>query len=72
MEGISREELTERSNTLKVELKVWEREFAAANNGTKASREDIKNNPEIGKELISSSPRLSIDVGFSCKVQRIQ
>jgi len=58
MEGINREELTERSSTLKVELKVWEREFAAAKNGTKASREDIKNNSEIGKELLSLSPSI--------------
>lgn len=49
MEAIDREELTARSSILKVELKAWERGFAAANDGKKASREDIKGNPEIGK-----------------------
>lgn len=43
-----RAELTERSNTLRVELKIWEKKFASANNGQKASREDIKKNPNIG------------------------
>jgi len=46
-----REEWTKRSNTLRLELKVWEKEFAAANEGQKASRDDIKKNPEIGRLL---------------------
>jgi DNA replication regulator SLD2 len=40
--------LTEKSNALRAELKIWEKEFASANNGKKASRDDIKKNPEIG------------------------
>jgi hypothetical protein len=43
-----RAELTEKSNTLRIELKKWEKRFASANNGHKASREDIKANPDIG------------------------
>lgn len=35
-------------NTLRLELKAWEKEFAAAHQGRKAGREDIKRNPEIG------------------------
>jgi DNA replication regulator SLD2 len=49
MEAQEREELTERSNSLRVELKIWEKSFAAANNGKKASRDDIKKHPDIGK-----------------------
>jgi DNA replication regulator SLD2 len=48
MEAQEREELTERSNSLRVELKIWEKNFAAANNGKKASRDDIKKHPDIG------------------------
>lgn len=47
MEESRRAELTKRSNTLRVELKSWEKEFAAANSGKKASRDAIKQNPEI-------------------------
>lgn len=49
-----RAELSRRSNALRLELKVWEKEFASSNNGQKASRDDIKKNPEIGMELINS------------------
>jgi DNA replication regulator SLD2 len=57
MEDKEREALTEKSNTLRVELKIWEKEFASANNGSKASRDDIKKNPEIG--TLSSFPASS-------------
>lgn len=33
---------------LKEELKIWEKSFAAANNGRKAGREDIKKDAAIG------------------------
>jgi len=49
MEAQEREKLSERSNSLRVELKIWEKSFAAANNGKKASRDDIKKHPDIGK-----------------------
>jgi hypothetical protein len=48
MEGQEREALTEKSNALRVELKIWEKEFASVNEGRKALRDDIKKNPEIG------------------------
>ncbi|EKD15022.1 uncharacterized protein L3040_003779 [Drepanopeziza brunnea f. sp. 'multigermtubi'] len=47
MDDSKREELTKKSNILRGELKIWEKAFSAANEGKKASREDIKNNPEI-------------------------
>ena len=43
-----REVLTEKSATLRSDLKAWEKEFAAQNDGRKAGREDIKQNPAIG------------------------
>ena len=51
MEAEEREKLLEQSNLLRQELKAWEREFAAANGGRKAEREDIKQNPTIGMEI---------------------
>ena len=36
------------ADALRLELKAWEKEFAAAHHGQKAGREDIKRNPEIG------------------------
>lgn len=38
---------------LRLELKVWEKEFATAHEGRRASREDIKQNPEIGIASLS-------------------
>jgi hypothetical protein len=40
--------LEERSNSLRKELKTWEKGFADANGGRKARRDDIKANLEIG------------------------
>ena len=57
MEDKEREALTEKSNALRVELKIWEKEFASASNGLKASRDDIKKNAEIG--IFSSFPTSS-------------
>jgi len=48
MEDQEREALTEKSNALRVELKIWEKEFASAHSGKKASRDDIKKNTDIG------------------------
>lgn len=42
----------EESWRLRLELKEWEKAFAAAHGGRKAGREDIKEHPEIG--IISS------------------
>jgi DNA replication regulator SLD2 len=56
MEDKEREALTEKLNALRVELKIWERNFASANNGVKASRDDIKKNPDIGAS--SKFPRV--------------
>ena len=36
------------ADKLRVELKVWEKAFASANEGRKAGRDDIKKDPEIG------------------------
>ena len=51
MEAEERERLLEQSNLLRQELKAWEREFAAANGGRKAGRDDIKQLPAIGMEI---------------------
>ena len=36
------------SNRLKIELKEWEKAFAATHGGRKAGREDIKQHADIG------------------------
>jgi DNA replication and checkpoint protein len=70
MEDKEREALTEKSNALRAELKIWEKEFASANNGLKASRDDIKKNPEIG--ILSSFPPVAgVDGAFSQQIQRV-
>lgn len=52
MKEEEQEELSKRSNSLRLELKQWEKEFTSANNGQKASRDDIKKNPEIGESVV--------------------
>jgi 26S proteasome regulatory subunit N12 len=44
---MSNDEIEERCNVLRQDLKVWEKKFAAQNNGRKAGRDDIKANAEI-------------------------
>jgi uncharacterized small protein (DUF1192 family) len=40
-------EIEQRCNVLRSDLKVWEKKFAAENNGRKAGRDDIKANEDI-------------------------
>ncbi|KAL2835036.1 DNA replication/checkpoint protein [Aspergillus cavernicola] len=47
MASITVSESVTHATTLRAELKEWEREFAAANEGRKAGRDDIKRAPEI-------------------------
>jgi hypothetical protein len=42
-------ETSDPARQLRAELKEWEKAFAAANDGRKASREDIKTASEIGQ-----------------------
>ncbi|KAI9643197.1 hypothetical protein NHQ30_007813 [Ciborinia camelliae] len=50
MDEGERKSFEERSKTLRVELKVWEKDFQNKNEGRKASREDIKANPDIASK----------------------
>lgn len=45
----SRDEAANQAANLRLELKVWEKDFASSHDGKKAGREDIKQNPVIGK-----------------------
>ncbi|TQS35007.1 hypothetical protein Golomagni_04588 [Golovinomyces magnicellulatus] len=47
MEATKLNSLIEKARILRSELKKWEKEFSAAHNGSKASRNDIRQNPEI-------------------------
>lgn len=42
--------LTTQSNALRADLKAWEKSFAAAHDGRKADRADIKRHPEVAKK----------------------
>lgn len=68
MDEGERNVLTEQSVALRQELKVWEREFAAGNNGQKAGREDIKQNSHIGTLLCSSRIMHNLTLPRSSKV----
>ncbi|KAL4960806.1 protein sld2 [Aspergillus stella-maris] len=47
MATVAAPEIASHATALRAELKEWERAFAAANDGRRAGRADIKNNPEI-------------------------
>jgi hypothetical protein len=44
---MSNDEIEQRCNVLRQDLKAWEKKFVAQNNGRKAGRDDIKANAEI-------------------------
>lgn len=48
MASLDVSDIAAQSAQLRAELKEWERAFAAANEGRKAERSDIKQAPEIG------------------------
>jgi len=48
MDAGERSRFEKQSLTLRGELKTWEKEFAAANEGRKATRDEIKQNASIG------------------------
>ncbi|KAB8293465.1 hypothetical protein EYC80_007775 [Monilinia laxa] len=50
MDEGERKSLEERSRVLRVELKTWEKAFKNKHEGRKASREDIKTNPDIASK----------------------
>jgi len=68
MQESEREELTEKSNSLRLELKIWEKSFATANNGKKASRDDIKKHPDIGLQYPSIAPKYFTNITYSCEI----
>ncbi|KAI6714796.1 hypothetical protein PZA11_005086 [Diplocarpon coronariae] len=67
MDNVQKEELTNKSNALRGELKIWEKAFSAANDGKKASRADIKNNPEIGTNPSSEARDQTLIVYLAAK-----
>ncbi|KAF9892966.1 DNA replication regulator sld2 [Aspergillus nanangensis] len=54
-------DLTDQSTALRAELKEWERAFAAANEGRKAGRSDIKNVPDIAAKYKEYSRLKSLE-----------
>lgn len=63
-----RSDSPEESLKLRQELKDWEKAFEASNGGRRASREDIKNHPEIG--IFSTSPLTHLQVTNFSSVAR--
>lgn len=56
-----------RQQTLRSELKLWERKFADANGGRKAEKDDIKKHPDIGRRSASSENDLLISTAIKYK-----
>jgi hypothetical protein len=46
-------EVAAQAVNVRADLKTWEKAFASANGGKKAGRDDIKQNPDIGRSSIS-------------------
>jgi hypothetical protein len=46
-------EVAAQAVNLRADLKTWEKAFASANGGKKAGRDDIKQNPDIGRSSLS-------------------
>ncbi|KAE8153976.1 DNA replication regulator sld2 [Aspergillus avenaceus] len=57
-------DITTQSAVLRAELKEWERAFAAANEGRKAGRNDIKQAPEIAAKYKEYSRLKSLEKSF--------
>lgn len=49
MDSAEKDQLTKESVSIRHELKIWEKAFAASHQGQKAGRDDIKQNPHIGR-----------------------
>lgn len=69
----SREEIAAQAVAVRAELKTWEKEFVASHEGKKASQDDIKERPDIGKlhQTGHSSPSTDPTLQISCQVQRV-
>lgn len=52
MDDITRADYETRSQTIRAELKQWETSWAKTHAGNKPSRDDIKQNPDIGMHLL--------------------
>lgn len=61
MDDAERAKVNHQCTAVRAELKTWEKEFALTNDGRKASREDIKADPAIGKRVYAFfSPNLQL------------
>lgn len=72
----SRAEVADQAVSIRAELKVWEKEFASTHSGQKAGRDDIKQNPEIGKSglktwIFTSNWDRELILCYSCEIQRV-
>jgi hypothetical protein len=65
-------ELEQRCNTLRNDLKAWEKQFAAQHNGKKAGREDIKADAVICTHATYSIYMELLLILSSTKVQGVQ
>lgn len=61
----SRAEVADQAVNVRAELKIWEKEFSSTHGGRKAGRDDIKQNPGIGKSGLRSWILLRVMIGIS-------
>lgn len=64
-------ELEQRCTALRSDLKAWEKQFAAQNNGKKAGREDIKADAAICMHATYGTMQNHALTPSSTKVQRV-
>jgi hypothetical protein len=65
-------EAEQRCNVLRNDLKIWEKKFAAQNDGRKAGRDDIKANEEICTRATRQLLEDSWLTNSSKQIQRVQ
>ncbi|THC88458.1 hypothetical protein EYZ11_012099 [Aspergillus tanneri] len=70
MASVDVSEIATLSSNLRAELKEWERDFAAANEGKKAERSDIKKVPEIAAKYKEYSRLKSLEASSKHGKQR--
>lgn len=72
MDSAEKKRLAEQSKAIRKDLKSWEKTFAASNNGKKASRDDIKQHPEIGTHGGVELSGIITNGLYSCEILGVQ
>lgn len=72
MDTIVKAEYEAQAKELRASLKKWESDWAGGHNGAKPGRQDIKQNPHIGKLCAVTMASILLTVLCSANVQGLQ